>query len=155
MLIAFDVHMIHMRSTYDLHTIYIDYCYDLHGLPARLTPTCLAGPPHARGEGRKNLNCDRLPLYIRPTGAAIRLRHLNSGFPIDWDSRRRNVGVKPDFNHTCTRDHPWGRSRRSLEPPGGIYIYIYIYIYMCVCIYIYIYIYSAMLFGWGQGGLLL
>ena len=78
MLIAFDVHMIHMRSTYDLHTIYIDYCYDLHGLPARLTPTCLAGPPHARGEGRKNLNCDRLPLYIRPTGAAIRLRHLNS-----------------------------------------------------------------------------
>ena len=30
MLIAFDVHMIHMRSTYDLHTIYIDYCYDLH-----------------------------------------------------------------------------------------------------------------------------
>ena len=61
MLTAFYVHMINIRSTYDLHTIYIDYCYDLHGLPARLTPTCLAGPPHARGEGRKNLNCDRYP----------------------------------------------------------------------------------------------
>ena len=112
MLIAFDIHMIHIRSTYDLHTIYIDYCYDLHGLPARLTPTCLAGPPHARGEGRKNLNCDRLPLYIRPTGAAIRLRHLNSE-----SSPTSTIPVPEPSIGGSRRSEPLWRRVWGAEPP--------------------------------------
>ena len=120
MLTAFYVHMIKIRCTYDLHTIYIDYCYDLHGLPARLTPTCLAGPPMQEGRAEKTLIV---------TGCRFILGQLGQQ-SVYGTSTRSQARLQP---YLYPRP-PVGEVQEVARAPWReIYIYMYIYIYTRQC----------------------
>ena len=86
---VFYSHIIRIWSTYDLHTIYIDHCYDLHVLPTRLTPTCLAGPPHARGDSRHPAKAAPPPMLLQSS----------TRFSIDLYTFLTQVHTKLYVNH--------------------------------------------------------